>query len=133
MRIPQIRLRDGLEALLARCVPELQFDNVVIYLYLLDFEIDAYGAILQRIEVVFGKAQQHGRLAAAGITEHNYLIQCCNFSRLHFLGVQADALPKVCVSLRFLVDYVTRYICIIAYIRLVIVKILKFIIFILIV
>ena len=65
MRIPQVCLRYCLESLLAGGVPELQFYNVIIYFDLFDFEINSNSAILQRIEVVLGKPQQHGRLAAA--------------------------------------------------------------------
>lgn len=133
MRIPQIRLRYGLETFLTRRVPQLQFNNVIIYFDLLDFEIDAYRTILQRIEVVFSKPQQHGRLTAPRIAEHNYLIQSCNFFRLNFFGIDANTFSQQRVSLRFLVNYVACNICMITIIGLVVIEFLKIVISILIV
>lgn len=127
MRIPQVRLRYCLESLLAGGVPELQFYNVIIYFDLFDFEINSNSAILQRIEVVLGKPQQHGRLAAARVAQHDHLVQCRNLVGLYFFGVEAYAFAQVGISLRFLVYYMARDESILTNVRLLIVKILELI------
>lgn len=57
VRVAEVGLWYGLEALLPSCIPKLKFQYIVVNFDLLDFEINADGAALYGIENVLRKAQ----------------------------------------------------------------------------
>ena len=99
MGIPEVGLRDGLEALLAGGVPQLQLDYVAVYFHLLYFEVDSDRAVLLWVEIVFCKPEKHRSFTAARISQHYYLIQSSYFVRLYFLWIEFDSLAEESVSL----------------------------------
>ena len=126
--IPEVRLRDRIEPLLAGGIPQLQLDDVAVDLHLLDLEVHSNGAALQRIEHVLRKAQEHRGLARSRVAQHYYLVKRGYLVGFHLLRIEGHATTKEPFPLRFLVQDVPGDRGILTVIRLGVLKIMKLII-----